>query len=56
MLILSVAAFLYLVLALGLVVAIDNMVGLVFRETRSPSGRLVNFSKALSGFQRPSRK
>ncbi|AJD44950.1 hypothetical protein C9413_18150 [Rhizobium sp. SEMIA 4085] len=56
MLILSLAAFLYLVLALGLVVAIDNMVGLVFRETRSQSFRLFNFGKALSGFQRLSRK
>lgn len=56
MLILSLAAFFYFVLALGIVVAIDNMVGLVFRETRPQSGRLFNFGKALSGFQWLSRK
>ncbi|TCU10075.1 hypothetical protein [Rhizobium sullae] len=51
MLILSLAAFLYLVLALGLVVAIDNMVGFVFPETRSRSSRFFNFSKAFTGSQ-----
>jgi hypothetical protein len=46
MLILSFAAFLYLALALGLVLAIDNLVGFVFPENSAKPGRLLNLGKS----------
>ncbi len=49
MLILSFAAFLYLALALALVVAIDNIVGFVFPENRARPGR---FLKSFAILQR----
>lgn len=56
MLVLTIAALIYLALALGLVLVIDNMVGLLFPETRSASSRLFNLSKAFSVSQRFIRK
>jgi hypothetical protein len=52
MLILSLAAFLYLALALGLVVAIDNMVGFVFPENGAKPGRAINLGKPFALLQR----
>jgi len=54
---LIIAALLYLGLALGLVFLIDNIVGLVFRETRTPLHlRMIIVSKALAASQRLYRK
>jgi hypothetical protein len=54
---LIIAALLYLGLALGLVLVIDNMVGLFFRETRAPHHlRFFIVSKALAASQRLYRK
>ena len=56
MLVLTIAALAYLILALGLVLAIDNMVGFVFPERRATSGRFFDIAKAIAAAQRFSRK
>ncbi len=56
MLVLTIAALAYLILALGLVLAIDNMVGFVFPERRATSGRVVDLAQAIAAAQRFSRK
>lgn len=56
MLILAIAAAAYLVLALALVLVIDNMVALIFPETRTTSVRTLSFTKAFAAVQRFNRR
>jgi hypothetical protein len=52
-----IAAFLYLVLALGLILVVDNLVGLVFRDPRTPFQLYsIAISKAFAASQKLYRK
>jgi hypothetical protein len=52
MLILAIAALTYLIFALALVLAIDNMVAFIFPERPATSVRMLSFSKAFAAVQR----
>ncbi|MFP3543434.1 hypothetical protein SB748_08125 [Rhizobium sp. SIMBA_035] len=56
MLVLTIAALAYFLLAIGLVIVIDNMVGFVFPERRPASGRFFDLTKAIAVAQRFGRK
>jgi hypothetical protein len=55
--ILLAATLIYLAFALCVVVAVDNLVGLVFRDPRAPAGaRLFSFGRSFAAPQKPHRK
>ena len=51
--ILLAATLIYLGLALGFILAVDNLVGLVFRDPRAPAGvRLFAFVRSFAASQK----
>lgn len=51
-----IAALLYLGLALGFILVVDNLVGLVFRDPRAPVLRIFDIVRALAASQKLYRK